>query len=132
MYKYFMSACLLMLISFSCVDDSPEANDIMGSWNWLSSTGAIAGITLTPKDTGENIVFEFTTDSVFRQYRNDTLVSDTNFSIITSTSIYNHEQTKMIEISGSFRRSFSFSTSGELILSDEVYDGYISRYKRIK
>ncbi|WP_340113629.1 hypothetical protein [Maribellus mangrovi] len=98
----------------------------------MSSTGGIAGVTYTPEITGETIVLEFTSDSVYKLVRNDSLLIDCDFRIIQSESIYDQEITDMIECDGYLRRSFSFNASGDLVLADEAFDGFISQYKRIK
>jgi len=121
------------LLFASCSDKVLlETNEIMGTWNWTGSSGGIAGVTYTPESTGENIVLEFTQDSVYREYLNDSLIIETEFSIITSESIYDHDSTKMIVFSpGMIRRSIVFDSPNDLILRDEAFDGFISNYRRI-
>jgi hypothetical protein len=131
MRKLVRFSTFILLVFASCTDDIPAPNELIGKWNWVSSTGGIAGSTYTPETTGETIILEFTTDSVYKQFRNDSLIVDCKFSIIQSESIYDHEITDMIECDGYLRRSFSFTTSGDLILADEAYDGFTSQYERI-
>lgn len=130
--KKFLLFVLLISLFYACADDTSVPNDLVGKWNWISSSGGIAGTTYTPGSTGETIVLEFTSDSVYKQYRNDLLIVNCEFSIIQAESIYNHKITDMIDCDGSLRRSFSFTASGDLILADEAYDGFTSQYERIE
>lgn len=130
--KKFLLFVLLISLFYACADDTSVPNDLVGKWNWISSSGGIAGTTYTPGSTGETIVLEFTSDSVYKQYRNDLLIVNCEFSIIQAESIYDHEITNMIECDGYLRRSFSFNAQGNLILADEAFDGFISQYEPIE
>ncbi|WP_319479392.1 hypothetical protein [uncultured Draconibacterium sp.] len=132
MNKFFLLVISFVLVLTSCSDETIPPKDLIGNWNWIISSGGIAGTTYTPEITGETIVLEFTSDSMYKQYRNDSLIANCEFSIIQSESIYNHEITNMIECDCSLIRSFSFNADGNLILADEVYDGFISQYERIE
>lgn len=129
--KKFLLFTLFISLFYACANDTPVPNDLVGKWNWISSSGGIAGTTYTPENTGDTIILEFTSDSVYKQYRNDSLIVNCEFSIIQAESIYDHEITEMIDCDGYLRRSFSFTTSGDLILADEAYDGFTSQYERI-
>ncbi len=116
----------------SCHKDKLEANDLIGKWNWLSSSGGIAGTTYTPESTGDVVVIEFTPDSVFRRYLNDSLIIESTFSIRSSESIYDHNPTQILVFDPDYvRQSFQFESPDELVLLDEVYDGFVSRYRRM-
>lgn len=117
---------------YACTDDTPKASELIGKWNWISSSGGIAGSTYTPEITGETIILEFNSNSDYKMFRNDSLIIDCQFSIIKAESIYNHEITDMIECNGYLRRSFLFNAEGDLILADEAYDGFTSQYERIE
>ena len=122
-----------LVLFVSCSDHVLETNEIMGTWNWVSSSGGIAGVTYTPESTGDNIVLEFTPDSIYREYLNDSLIVETGFSIVVAKSIYEHDSTKMISFNqGMISRSIVFDSPNDLVLRDEVYDGFSSHYRRIK
>jgi len=122
---------ILGLLVVSCSDDRLETKELIGKWSWLSSSGGIAGTTYTPENTGDNIVIEFTPDSVFRRYLNDSLVMESKFSIQSFESITDHESTPMLVFDpGYMRQSFEFVSPNELVLLDEVYDGFVSHYRR--
>ncbi|WP_297101138.1 hypothetical protein [uncultured Draconibacterium sp.] len=132
MKRFFLLAITCILVLTSCSDEIIPPKDLVGKWNWISSTGGIAGTTYTPEITGDTIILEFTSDSVYKLFRNDSLVINCEFSIIQAESIYDHEITDMIECDGYMRRSFSFTASGDLILADEFYDGFTSQYERME
>jgi len=131
--KIFILSILGLILLASCSDDRLETNELIGRWNWLSSTGGIAGTTYTPENTGDEIVIEFTSDSVFRSYLNDSLMMESAFSIQISKSIYNQDSTKILVFEdGYMYQSFEFESPNELILRDEAFDGFISHYIRLK
>lgn len=125
--------CLIALCVFSCKKETVYPIDIIGKWDWIRSSGGIGGSTYTPEITGEKIVLEFTSDSVFRKYINDTLKIESKFSIIDSETIFSIEKTKVIKYGNiSIRQSFSFESPQLLTLHDEIYDGYANEYRRIE
>ena len=77
---------LLMLILFSCSKDkSPVAVEdnnvsIFGKWLWTESSGGFSGGTIYPP-ANKKFVVQFTPDSNYYEYNNDTLVSSMRYSI---------------------------------------------------
>jgi len=131
MKKIILVYMLSTLLIVSCEEDTlPDG--LIGKWEWISSSGGIAGITETPESTGNNIEIVFTANSTFMMYRNDSLIVERKYDIIEAKSILNHKLTKMISFDDDqFRKSF-LVTPEELYLADEVYDGFTYRYKRIE
>ena len=60
---------LFALIIASCTKDNTTptygSSTLIGQWNWVFSCGGIAGVTYTPKSTGETIKIEFDTIDEF-------------------------------------------------------------------
>jgi len=130
--KIFIILFLGLILFFSCSDDRLEPKELIGKWNWLSSSGGIAGTIYTPENTGDNILIEFTSDSIFKRYLNDSLIMESTFSIQISKSIYDHDSTQMLVFEDAYMlQSFELQSPDELVLFDEVYDGFINHYKRI-
>lgn len=128
----FIISIFSLILLTSCNDDKLEANDLIGKWNWISSSGGFAGTTLTPENTGDTIVIEFTPDSLCRRYLNDSLVMESTFSIQHSESIIDHELAQVLVYDqGYLHQSFQFDSPNELVLFDEAYDGFISHYIRM-
>ena len=123
---------LLALASLSCVKESSILNNLTGKWDWVSSTGGIAGITYTPKSTGVKKVIEFTIDSVFRYYQKDTLTYETKYHILKSKSIYSQDSTFLISFDNHSIRQSYILKNDTLFLNDECYDCFGSTYVRIR
>ncbi len=114
------------------IDDGDCTTKIIGKWNWIKSCGGFAGGCNTPESTHSKIVIEFTKDSVFKKYKNDTLLIETTFKVTRGKTIYSQNSAQLIELKNLMSESFSFSTCDTLFLNDECYDCYGSTYVRIK
>ncbi|MDJ1469107.1 hypothetical protein [Xanthocytophaga flava] len=107
-----------------------SSTDLVGRWVWVQSSGGIAGTTNTPASTNETIEVEFTTDAHQRIYKNGQLISDLTYQIIQDTSMYTGKIASQIDYGhGSFRTSYDFD-KGDLILAQECFDCFVSRYTR--
>jgi hypothetical protein len=114
-------------------DPGPGNPNIAGKWRWVKSIGGIGGMTLTPKSTGYNYRFEFGTDSIFKDFRNDTLLVQSNYHI---TKNYKYTPTQTIDL---LKIDNSWSPLAYTIRHDTLYfddlfisDGFNSVYVRIK
>lgn len=126
---------LITILTISC---SKETNEIyslsqalklnlQGSWEWVSSTGGIAGITLTPTSTkiaksiyiGKNFI---------SYYENGVQKQIHQFSIQSKKSIYNHKEASMF-VFANHQQSFEIK-GRNLLLKDEIYDGFVHLYKK--
>ena len=123
----------LLTVIVSCsVENSNVVVDknLIGTWNWISSSGGIAGTTNTPASTGKNIALKFTSDNKYFYYTNGVISSEGTYKFSTQKSI----------VDGTFKKSIVFSAGGEMIidkidntnlyLSDNYYDGFGSSYIR--
>jgi hypothetical protein len=130
--KNFFIILSLFLLNYSCDKDDLDINDLNGKWVWLSSSGGISGETYTPESTGKIKIIEFTADSIFRSYQNDTLVVETKYHLIKSKSIYDQDTTYIITYDKQeINQSFSFDRQN-LMLKDECFDCFESFYKKAK
>lgn len=55
--------CLLI----SCKKDAPTNSSIVGKWQWIKTTGGIAGITTTPQSTHQTWTFAFNADLTYTE-----------------------------------------------------------------
>ena len=123
----------LLTVIVSCsVENSNVVVDknLIGTWNWISSSGGIAGTTNTPASTEKNIALKFTSDNKYFYYTNGVISSEGTYKFSTQKSI----------VDGTFKKSIVFSAGGEMIidkidntnlyLSDNYYDGCGSSYIR--
>jgi len=133
MKKSLVLICLIGLFISSCEEETQYATDIFGKWDWIISSGGFGGFSYTPESTGDRIMIEYSIDSLYKKYRNDTLIAECKFHIIESETIISHEITKMIVYDNDFiRQSYTLEDPNSLNLYDEVYDGFMNQYKRIK
>ena len=127
---------LVFTVLLSCTKETADASKnstaLVGQWSWTRSSGGFTGSTITPASTGVKKRIEFTSDSIYKEYHNDTLKIICRFYILKAKSIFNQNTTNIISY-GDYGVKQSFSISQDtLILNDEVYDGYGHVYKRIK
>ena len=82
MIKKMLFLILIVLLAINCSsDDDGEINQtLIGKWNWVKSTGGIAGSTYTPESTGENIKLIISSDSI-KRYKNGDLLSKVKYTI---------------------------------------------------
>ena len=80
--KKILFLTLIGLLTMNCSndDDGEIRTNIIGQWNWIKSTGGIAGSTYTPESTGENKRLIITSDSI-KYFTNDNLVSKVKYTI---------------------------------------------------
>jgi len=131
--KLFYLFCLIIPFVSSCEEDTDRPNDIIGRWDWISSTGGIASVTYTPESTGDKVELEFTLDSIYREYRNDTLIYECKFGIVQLESSYDNEILKKVifEIP-IFQQFYELESPDKLVLIDNGSDGFVRTYLRIK
>ena len=120
---------IALLLLLSCDNDDSTQKSLNGKWNWVTSTGGIAGRTTTPASENKTIVLEFH-NSTLKKYENGSLISENTFSVETRESIMGGKR-KMIVIQDSHTQTFEI-VGDKLYLSDECYDCFQSEYDRIK
>ncbi len=95
--KWILSPIFCLLLFASCEDEKIDIyNQVHGNWEWVSSSGGIAGITLTPESTGDSKLIIFETSGTYRKFINDTLQYTTKYSISEGESIFSSSQYPII------------------------------------
>lgn len=120
---------MMLLVLGACqkTEIDSEYSAIVGEWIWAESTGGIAGTTIKPSTAREKVL-EFTADGQFEITETDSLVSSGTYEIKMMKSIRSEEKLPTIVYSTEgFQQTFEIKNN-ELILFDEVYDGYTHRY----
>lgn len=125
------------LFAFSCTKEEINAttettNSLVGEWRWVSSTGGIAGRTITPTTAGYERRLILTADLKFSRYKDNTLESSGTYQITPGKSIYKPEQVDFIKFSDGTSVVLMSQTTDELSLADNFYDGFSESYQRIK
>ncbi len=122
---------LFVALSFlSCSNDADTDTNaqLLGIWDWISSSGGIAGITETPESTGNTITLEISNSTV-KRYVNGNLESELNYSIASGESIVFGEQREMVIYENEFKQTFGLA-GNQLTLYDECNDCFVSQYER--
>ena len=129
--------CILCLTVYNgCSDNSvgPNVPSLIGTRNWIKSSGGFSGVTITPEIAHYTIKIVFTRDSLYKQYKNDTLFASASFNV-RPISPSDPKSLEMIyyspNISG-FSQAISRLDFDTLILSDNAADGFTSTYSRIQ
>ena len=80
--KKILFLTLIVLLTINCSNDDDEeiSSNIIGQWNWVKSTGGIAGSTYTPESIGENRKLFISSDSI-KYFSNGDLLSKVKYTI---------------------------------------------------
>lgn len=125
---------LLLISMFFVVSCKKEEalpnNSLAGTWQWVSSTGGIAGKTYTPASEGYERSLSFTHDLKYANLKNSISQKSGTFEIIKAKSIYKTELIDFIKYDDGTMSAIISQTSEELILADNNYDGFTETFKR--
>jgi hypothetical protein len=109
--KFVFYVIVLALVGFTgCTKDSSvdsSAADLVGNWEWVKSSGGIAGIVQTPKTLGYTYSVTYTKDGRYLQYDKDgKLAYDESYVISQATSILDNKERNMVTLDASTMFSF--------------------------
>ena len=123
---------LLMILGFlnscSTTTDNDSADQIIGEWVWIESSGGLAGTTETPESTEKEITLQISKTSI-KKFVNGILESDRHYNIERRESATFGDVREMIVYDNGFRQIFS-TTGNRLILFDDCYDCFQAEYER--
>ena len=126
----------IALFILSCTKEEVVATEasssLAGEWRWVSSTGGIAGKTITPSSAGYERKLVLTSDFKFSRYKDNVLESSGTYQISQGKSIYKAEQVDFIKFSDGTSSVIISQSASELSLADNFYDGFVEVYQRIK
>jgi len=129
--KYLFGAVLLIALTGCNDDPNPAENSIIGKWRWVSSTGGIAGVTITPASEGHTMFIEFTEDSTYRKYVADTLQFEVLYSITEGQSIFSTEPVPMIDFGPQrIKQAILELESNKLFLAEDCFDCFGHTFSR--
>ena len=123
---------LLILVGFSLwgcsVNGDKTTSKIIGNWDWIGSSGGIAGTTATPESTGDERKLEISKDSI-KSYLNGALNSKTKYTVETRESLLFNEPRKMIISGNGFKQIIDFQ-GDTLVLIGDCNDCFSDGYKK--
>jgi hypothetical protein len=136
MNHYFNLLTLLVLsLLGSCQNDNTQLSPqtgLEGTWEWVSTTGGLAGIHDTPASTGKTLRYEFTSEGAYTITENGTVTSQGTYTIAKRNCIHSGDQKDFIDFSSEEVADRTIETVDEktLGLSDEYFDGYGLTFRR--
>ncbi|MCK0114814.1 hypothetical protein [Gelidibacter sp. F63206] len=125
--KKILVLTLIAFLTLNCSgdDDAEISSTILGQWNWIKSTGGIAGITYTPKSTGENRKIIISSDSI-KYFTNGDLISKIKYTI-ELRDVYNEPHELIVPEHLGIIQFFELDKN-KLILTDYCNDCFVSEY----
>jgi hypothetical protein len=103
--------------------DNTTLTDLTGNWEWVKSSGGIAGVVQTPKTLGYTYHVTYTKDGRYLQYDKDgKLAYDESYIVSQATSILDNKERNMVTLDSSTMFSFEIRNDS-LFLYQEAYDG---------
>lgn len=130
MKKIFLYLLILgTLASCSKKDNFQASTDLLGTWNWVKSTGGISGTVETPESTGNQITLEITEDT-YKKFVNGNLEIEQSYVIVKGQSIWTPVISDLIILEDDSKLSVDIS-GDKLILYEECYDCFQNEYIKI-
>ena len=140
--KYLFLIISIALCGCTTADREPESTTgdqeqaaLNGKWQWVRSTGSIAGITVTPQNSGRTMEIEFTSDKVFNKYVDNQLVYTSPYTVQLKDSIIQYTTLALFESVGlgfdhQVEQQFSIIDKSTLLLLDPCCDNFTFEFRR--
>jgi len=116
---------LFLLIMVTNCNKNDTDNQIIGKWNWVKTIVPYGHSVSTPQTSGFYKQLEFLTNGNLNEYRNDTLINTSTYTIEKSS-------TSGLSLKSSIITSDFSITRDSLIFNEAYVDGPIISYSRIK
>ncbi len=138
-----MLALILVLGTVACGLDQTAGivnNDLVGKWRWISTDGGFdLDIHSTPESTGKSYMLEIKKDYKYLLYENKTQIHKGTYNLLPKKSIHSGEMERFIQnILGTYSQPIVLNgrvqiiSKNEFIISENMYDGIGSGFKRIE
>jgi len=119
---------VLMISVFGCqkeLSTKSTGNGLVGKWEWVSSSGGISYVHLTPSTLGYPYWIAFTNDSMYQVYARkiNVMTSSNRFTVFNAISIFTTHLHQMMKADNMIRSSFEVRNDS-LFMSEEVSDGF--------
>ena len=133
--RYFIMIVIGYLLFISCFFSieskySSDEERIIGTWNWIKTTGGIAGIEDTPQSTGQTRTIVFDNEQIVKFYVNDSLTKEGVYRLGLAETIFHKDPEPVLFIDDSLWYAYSFPNDNKLILQENIYDGFVHEYRR--
>lgn len=133
---------LAVIVCFACSCQSEKTsstykndtekiqNELIGKWQWKETTGGLAGKKLNPSTAGYTKEIDFYKNNTYKIYKNSSLQKDGTYKIVKKKAI-NGRQEYIIQYSEGLDEIVKI-IDDNLLLTENVYDGFSEAYVRIK
>ncbi|MCQ4034362.1 hypothetical protein [Kaistella montana] len=130
--KSIFIAFLAIFSLISCRNENElDTKNLVGNWDWVSTSGGIGGQTETPNSTGKNIILTFTEDDRYSFTTDGTVTNEGTFSLYKDVSDLSHYEVTFLHFSNfSNDVVINKNEDGELVFSDDTNDGFTYVYHK--
>ncbi len=126
----FVVLVVLFLIVGCKESDLSTGNMLQNQWQWVQTSGGIGGVVLTPTSEGYNQALDFTEDGTYIRYMNNAIAESGSYRIVKKESILDHQVYDTVIFEAGIPMSILTLTDHQLILREEVWDGFTDTYRR--
>nr|BCX01112.1 MAG: hypothetical protein KatS3mg041_1158 [Bacteroidota bacterium] len=123
---------VLLLLSAGCGTVGPLERRLEGSWEWVQSTGGIAGLHLTPQSEGYVQQLVFRTNGELEIWRSGKRLSLLRYRIEHKPTMLSPEPADVLVYDEPFRpeQLIRWGRGDTLYLIDVCFDCYVHTYVR--
>lgn len=120
-----------LLVGCASATEPTVAERLVGTWDWVESTGGIAGTTMTPASTGTTMSLRFRSSGVVELSRNGSVVGTTTYTVEPSGELADGTVHYATGILGFESQTVIFTNADALTLVDPCCDGFTYRFVRL-
>ena len=130
--KAFLFIILFSVLNFACTQQTslPGAENLIGSWQWVQTSGGLSYHVDTPLSTGKTVSLTITNDGHYSINTNNILTTQGTFTITSQKSIYENTNKIFLNFSASEGMMVEYCNNTNLTLSDNCDDGFVYEYVR--
>jgi len=120
---------LMFLVSCKKDETVKSADQLIGKWELVSSSGGIAGTTINyPAGSGNTVEFN---GSSFKEMRDNKLMRSGTYTTKRQISMLSQEEGDELVYEGIQQRFFFSISDSQLSIYHDVNDGFSNQYQRI-
>lgn len=125
---FFLIGVLFMSVLFIKPLSEP---DICGEWEWIQTTGGVAGVKKTPATENYSVRLIFSKNGEFKYLKNGSMVKEGTYKILKKKTIFGDRYVVGYSDKGYLEESVTLEKD-RLCLRQNVVDGFASYYIRAK
>jgi hypothetical protein len=127
-----LAATLVVAATLACDGSTGPADlpRILGRWDWVESSGGIAGVTLTPESTGQTMLLQFLPVGQVRLFEDGSLTRTVGYQVLGDAQADSTEVAYQPALWGFASQTATFPSDDELVLTDPCCDGFTYRWVR--